>query len=245
MSSRDLDTEVQALEAELKSLGSEERAVNEKRYLKSPLEHYGVTVSAIRKTVKAFIRRHGPLPLDHLRRLVAELWQRPVHEPRMAAIMLLEDAAERMEPEDLDLVEEMLRECFAWAYVDNLSANVAGTLITRYPDRADELDRWAQDENFWLRRSALLALMLPLRRGEGDWERFTRYADAMLHEKEFFVRKAIGWVLREASKQAPDRVQVYLEDRIDRVSGLTLREGSKKLPEPVQGSLRSAHKAAS
>jgi len=62
------------------------------------------------------------------------------------------------------------------------------------------LDRCC-DDDFWLRRSAMLGLLRPLRAGGGDFERFARYADAMLEEKEFFVRKAIGWVLREVAKR--------------------------------------------
>jgi len=56
------------------------------------------------------------------------------------------------------------------------------------------LDRWAADEDFWVRRAALLSLLRPLRRGEGDFGRCARYADMMLAEREFFIRKAIGWV---------------------------------------------------
>jgi 3-methyladenine DNA glycosylase AlkD len=103
------------------------------------------------------------------------------------------------------------------------------------------LDRWACDDDFWLRRSALLALLLPLRRGEGDFGRFGRYADAMLEEKEFFIRKAIGWVLRETAKKKPARVVRWLLPRAARASGLTVREASKPLPLADRARLLAAH----
>ena len=78
--------------------------------------------------------------------------------------------------------------------------------MERYPQLGSVLDRWARDDNFWIRRSAMFALLKPSRRGEGDFERFAGYADAMLEEKEFFIRKAIGWVLRETAKKQPDLV---------------------------------------
>ena len=78
----------------------------------------------------------------------------------------------------------------------------------------------------------MLALLGPLRRGEGDFERFGRYADAMLDEKEFFIRKAIGWVLRETSKKRPDLVYEWIAPRTDRASGVTLREALKYLDPP-------------
>ena len=71
---------------------------------------------------------------------------------------------------------------------------------------------------------------MPLRQGGGDFARFGRYADAMLEEKEFFIRKAIGWVLRETAKQNPAIVIAWLLPRKTRASGLTLREACKNLP---------------
>ena len=92
------------------------------------------------------------------------------------------------------------------------------------------LDRWAVDGDFWMRRAALLSLLLPLRHRAGEFARFGRYADAMLEEKEVFIRKAIGWVLREESKRDPEAVFHWLLPRANRASGLTLREASKYLP---------------
>ena len=77
----------------------------------------------------------------------------------------------------------------------------------------------------------MLSLILELRSEDGDFELFAGFADGMLDEKEFFIRKSIGWVLREASKARPELVYDYLLNRIKRVSGLTLREGSKRLPK--------------
>ncbi len=94
-----------------------------------------------------------------------------------------------------------------------------------------------------MRRSALLALLLPLRRGEGDFERFSRYADAMLDEREFFIRKAIGWVLREASKKQPDRVYAWLEPRAGRASGITVREAVKYLSEAQRETIMAAYRS--
>ena len=102
------------------------------------------------------------------------------------------------------------------------------------------LDRWATDADFWIRRSALLALLGPLRRGEGDFDRFSRYADAMLDEKEFFIRKAIGWVLRETAKTRPELVFDWLLPRAKRASGVTVREAVKPLPETQRAAILAA-----
>jgi 3-methyladenine DNA glycosylase AlkD len=102
------------------------------------------------------------------------------------------------------------------------------------------LDRWAADGDLWVRRSALLGLLLPLRRGEGDFERLSRYADAMLDEREFFIRKAIGWVLRETARKQPERVYEWLSPRAGRASGVTLREAVKYLPAEQRTAILAA-----
>ena len=181
--------------------------------------------------MNAFARTQRGLEWADLLELVEAMWLRPVHELQMASIVLLEEYAGPLRPEDIGLIERMIRESKTWAYVDNLAASVVGPLVEAHPELGAVLDRWAGDCDFWMRRSAMLALLLPLRAGKGDVERFFRYADSMLDEREFFIRKAIGWVLRETSKKRPEVVREYLASRIGRVSGLTLREGAKRLPE--------------
>ena len=65
----------------------------------------------------------------------------------------------------------------------------------------------------------------------------------MVEEKEFFIRKAIGWVLREVAKQRPELTYAFLAEHIERVSGLTLREGAKYLPAAQQAALRERYRA--
>ena len=103
------------------------------------------------------------------------------------------------------------------------------------------LDAWSRDEDLWLRRSTILAHLIGLRSGEGDWERFARYADQLLADREFFVRKAIGWVLRDAGRQDPERVAAWVAARTDRISGVALREAVKPLDPATAQALRAAY----
>ena len=150
----------------------------------------------------------------------------------MAAVMLLELDARLLGAEDLELIESMIRGSLTWAYVDDLAGHVAGSLLIKYPELASRIDAWAVDADFWIRRSALLAQLLPLKQGAA-FDTFAAYADAMLEEKEFFIRKAIGWVLRETSKRRPEEVYRWVLPRAGRASGVTLREAVKYL-EPAQ-----------
>jgi 3-methyladenine DNA glycosylase AlkD len=237
-----VDTEALAeeIDSELRSGGTPERAEKEKAYLKSELQHYGTSVPATRAAVKAIARQHPDLTHDQLIALVDELWAGPVHERRMACVELLDLYGDRLGPGDTVVLERLLRESGTWALVDGLAASVLGRLVERSPEMGAVLDRWATDGDFWLRRSALLALLVPLRQGRGDFDRFGRYADAMLHEREFFIRKAIGWVLRDTGRKRPDLVYQWLLPRAPQASGVTVREAVKPLSAAQRAAILAA-----
>lgn len=220
---------VSVVDDELRSSVVPERAERERAYLKSDLEHYGVPVPAVRAVAKGVRARHPDLGHDDLLALVTALWEVPTHERRLLAVELLVLYPLLLEPADLVWIERLLREARTWALVDPLAASVVGPLVERRPEAADVLDRWAADQDFWVRRAALLALLVPLRRGRGDFERLARYADAMLDEQEPFIRKAIGWVLRETARKRPAMVYDWLLPRAARASGVTVHEAVKPL----------------
>jgi 3-methyladenine DNA glycosylase AlkD len=236
----DIAALAEAIDTELQAGGGPERAENERAYLKSALHHYGASVPSIRAVAKATARRHPDLPHDQLVALVEALWAEPVHERRMVCVELLDVYCDRLGPPDAALLERFLCESRTWALVDGLAATVVGRLVERYPELTAVLDRWAADRDLWLRRSAMLALLIPLRQGRGDFDRFGRYADAMLDEGEFFVRKAIGWVLRDTGRKRPDLVYEWLLPRAARASGVTIREAVKPLTEGQRAAIVAA-----
>ncbi len=208
--------------------------------------HYGASMPAIRRVVRSFLAGRPDLDHDDLIDLVERLWVLGVHEARMAAVELLVDRVRLLGPRDLPLLERWLRESRTWALVDPLAIQVVGVLIEAHPALSSVLTDWASDTDHWIRRSALLAHLLPMRRGDpAVFERFTSLADGMLEEREFFIRKAIGWVLRERAKRCPDEVFAWLLERRARASGLTLREASKGLPEAQRAQLWPQRQAGS
>jgi 3-methyladenine DNA glycosylase AlkD len=200
--------------------------VREQQYLKSDLTFLGATLPDIRRVVKDATADVALDPKETTD-VATDLWNQPVFEYRMGAVILLERHAAQLRPRDLPLIERFIRESRTWALVDGLAANVVGDLATRFRIRR-QLDRWSRDDDFWVRRASLLAEMRPLKNG-APFESFGLRADAMLDEKEFFIRKAIGWVLREASKTRPDEVFAWIAPRTDRASGVTMRETVKYL----------------
>jgi 3-methyladenine DNA glycosylase AlkD len=206
---------VREIDEELRGRGTPDRAMHDKTYLKSELEHYGASVPAIRAVAKGIASKYPPPSHDEVITLANAHWATPVHERRLATVELLGLYGDTLGPADGPVVEQLLREAGTWALVDGLAIHVVGRL-----------------------RSALL---VPLRRGEGDFERFSRYADVMIDDKEFRIRKAIGWVLRDTAKKCPDLAYRWLLPRASRASGVTIREAVKPLSAQQREALLAAH----
>ncbi len=241
----DVAAVVAGLDRRLRADGRPDRAEHEAAYLHSDLVHYGTSVPATRAAVRAVLAAEPSMEHDGLLELAALLWDgpagRPVHERRLAAALALTQRPSWIGLGDVPQIERMIGESRTWALVDVLAGDLLGPVFDLAPDQAAVtgiLDRWAVADDFWLRRSALLVHQRPLRAGGGDWERFARYADAMLEEREFFIRKAIGWVLREASKQRPQLVFEWLRPRAGAASSVTVNEAVKYLSPSQRSQIR-------
>jgi 3-methyladenine DNA glycosylase AlkD len=218
---------VGALDARLREVGTPRRAEGEKRYLKSDLEFTGAMVRDVRAAVRELVPRMGH---DELVAMATELWAVPIFERRQAAVFLLARDARVLSAEDLPVIERLGRESRTWALLDYLAVDVLGPMVEANPDGLrTNLDRWSTDPDFWVRRGSLLAELRPIR-GGAPMDRFLARAERMLEEREFFIRKAIGWVLREAGKRRPADVAAWLAPRTHRASGVTMREAVKYLP---------------
>lgn len=231
-----IDLHIQALDTALKALGTPERAIRQKAYLKSPLTFYGVGVPLIRQAARLYHRENPKLPNDTLIRTAAVMWWTGVFEMRSLAIALLETYVRQLTPAELSLVLDLVRDSQTWAHVDWL-VKVLEPLLAKEPNRADILRQWAKDDNFWVRRTALLVMIPSLQQDPAAFALFEELAVPMLPEKEFFIRKAIGWVLRDVSKKQPEPVYRFLSAHRAAVSGLTLREGAKYLSPAKRKSL--------
>jgi 3-methyladenine DNA glycosylase AlkD len=232
------------IEARLRDVGTAKRAAGERAYLKSDLEFVGATVWQTSAVVEAALDEQPVRTHDEAVALAEALWAVPIHERRSAAVMVLERNVGLLTSADLPLIERLLRESRTWALVDELAGDVVARLLVADPDGVSPtLDRWSTDADFWIRRAALLGHLRRIRAG-GELARFARYADAMLDEREFFIRKAIGWVLREAGKRRPDEVAAWLGPRTHRASGVTMREAVKYLPVADRDRLMAANRSS-
>jgi len=228
----------------LRRAGSAARAIGEKAYLKSDLRFWGTGQDAIRAAVREYCDAHPDLTRRDLRAIAETLYATDVHELRAAAIGVLERDREALDDRDIPWLIVLVRKSKSWAYVDWIAPKIIGDVIIRDPRTRKRLSVWAKDDDFWVRRTALLAEHDALRAGAGDFALWSRLAASMLDEREFFIRKAIGWVLREVSKKRPELTYAFLRKHRDRVSRLSLLEGAKYLPASKRKALGLPEEAA-
>jgi 3-methyladenine DNA glycosylase AlkD len=221
----------------LRPAGSPARARAEKAYLKSDLRFWGTGQERIRAAVREYDVAHPDLSRAELRAVAETLYATDVHELHASAIGVLEQDRVALIDPDLPWLIALVRRSKTWAYVDWIAPKVIGDVIARDPRSRKRLAAWARDDDLWVRRAALLAEHDALRAGAGDFALWSRLAASMLDEREFFIRKAIGWVLREVSKKRPALTYEFLRTHGGRVSRLSLQEGAKYLAPPQREAL--------
>jgi len=141
--------------------GSEFRAEADAERIGGGLRFYGASVGAIRGTVRDAGRRHPGLTHDEVTALAAELWEEPVYERRLAAIVLLQGQVRMLRGNDLTRIEQFLRDARIGELVDPLAADVVRPLLDRLEGAEAErarriIERWATDPDPMLRRAAAL-----------------------------------------------------------------------------------------
>jgi 3-methyladenine DNA glycosylase AlkD len=203
------------VDAALQRESSWERAEAWEAQLGNGLSYYGASVGAVRGTIRDAGRRYPKLSHDEITALSSELWAVPVFERRLAAVVLLQTNLRLLDNSDLTRLEGFVRSARLPALVDPLAVDVIGPMIEGLDAsrrvRADAvLDRWAEDDDVWLRRAVLLSPLRVLRKGGGDWDRFARRAKILLEQSHGaaadgdVVREAVALVLAEVAKTRPE-----------------------------------------
>jgi len=189
----------------------------------------GVRKDVLEDLYRELKARFRPADEAELLAQMDALWGPPWREPKYAAIEHARAFEKKLlTPAALPLLERMIREGAWWDLVDGLAAWLVGPLyLRRRGEVRPTLDRWRDDADFWLRRSVLLAHLK--HKDQTDARALFADVEALMHEKEFFIRKAIGWVLRDYSYVAPDQVKGFLLAHRGELSGLSFREGARQL----------------
>lgn len=202
-------------------------------YMKSAMPYHGIATPLRRELTAAAVRAH-PLPdAATLADAMRTLWRDAKHrEERYAALELARVGvhARLFDVSLLPVYEEMLVTGAWWDYCDDISGTALARLLHEQPRTMKPLlKRWARGGDLWLRRAAMLCQ----RRLKDGFDAVLFY-DCILPSigtgrfaNEFFIRKGIGWALRERSYTVPDEVMAFLREYDAQLSPLTKREAMK------------------
>jgi len=193
--------------------------------MKSAMPFLGVRVPEVRRLTREAAR--GVADADELRVAALELWRGAAHrEERYAAQALMALRPLRGRLDMLDVHEEMIRTGAWWDHVDEVAHRLADLLDAHPGELAVELRVWADDEDFWIRRAAIIAQLQ--RRDTTDRALLADAIEPNIADPEFFIRKAIGWALRDFARADPDWVRAFVAAH-PALSPLSRREALKHL----------------
>ncbi len=229
---------VELVKRSLAPLAGKARAAQMRAYLRNQFTFLGIQ-APVRQRAVSSLPKHSMLAADVIRTATL-LWEEPEREYRYTAVDLLDRNAKLLCLEDLDAIRVFVQTDSWWETVDGL-AGVVGRILRAEKSKGIEaqrvMDSWVVDPDFWVRRVAMIHQLGW--RMETDTERLFGYAEVLAHEKEFFIRKAVGWALRDFSRWNPEAIRRYMRKKGRIFSSLTFREATKRLSIS-----RSAHRSA-
>lgn len=215
------------LDERLRPAADPERAAGMAAYMKNQFEFLGLPAPMVQKLARE-AQSGLPRPTEEqLRTIALELWSRPEREYQYVACSYLNRHVEVPGADFLSTVRELVTTKSWWDTVDPLATRLTGGLVKRHRSLVPVMDEWASDDNKWLIRVAILH---QLHYGaDTDEERLFAYCAAQAGHRDFFVRKAIGWALRQYARTAPHEVRSFVESHRSLLSGLSVREATKHL----------------
>jgi 3-methyladenine DNA glycosylase AlkD len=164
---------------------------------------------------------------DDLRAAALACWALPEREYQYFACDWLRRNASTCSPAFLDTTRTLITTKSWWDTVDALADHVVGAVVARHPETVRTMDGWLAGDNLWLTRTAILHQLAYADRTDRD--RLFRYCLARAGHPDFFIRKAIGWALRQYAKTEPDAVRRFVGAHRAQLSPLSVREALKNL----------------
>lgn len=215
------------IQTTLRQNADREAAVPMTAYMKNLFPYLGIRNEKRKGLLKPIWIKHGVEIKTDYRNIALELWKLPEREFHYCAMeILFKEIKNRYEKDDIDLIEKLLTTHSWWDSVDFLAKHMLGNYLLAFPDEIPKVvKRFSDSENMWLNRSAILFQLGY--KSKTDEKLLFEECRKHASNKEFFIRKAIGWALREYAKTNPEAVVEFVFK--NRLSPLSEREALKNL----------------
>jgi 3-methyladenine DNA glycosylase AlkD len=222
------DALVKHVQKRFRALADAEKAPAMMAYMKTDMPFYGIQKPDRVPVYKEIKKQFVPESQKEYEECVLALWRLPHREEKYAALDYAQQFKDFKNHRSLPLYERLVREGAWWDFVDVIAIVLVGdALMSERAKVRKDMDRFVKDKDMWIRRTALLCQNH--HKKETDQEQLFDYCARLSHEKEFFIRKAIGWALREYSYTSPKSVMNFLKANKNNLSVLSYREGAKGL----------------
>lgn len=217
---------LQPLQASFRRYAGRDNAAAMRAYMKDRFPFFGIKAPERRALQQEHMARYGMPGIPELSAIARSAFAQPERELHYAAVDLLVKRAKKLGPEHLPLLEELVTTKSWWDTVDALAVHGVGAVLKNHPAAIEAWnERWIQSDNLWLNRTAILF--------QNRWKQDTDQAllftniDRHAAHTDFFIRKAIGWALRELGKSDPGAVLEFVRSR--KLSPLSEREAVRNL----------------
>lgn len=216
------------LDKALKGAADPQKAAGMEAYMKGIQPYLGVTAPVIKPLEREAARLFVPTTPEEYRTGVRTVFAGRYREYRHVAMELAQRWKPFIGPPMVPLYEEMIRAGAWWDVVDEMAARLVGKVYLDHRKAMEPvLEKWISDDDMWIRRTVLLSQLK--HKKHTDAARLFRWCLALAHEKEFFIRKAIGWTLREYARTDPAAVRSFVRKNAEALSPLSVREATKHL----------------
>jgi len=218
---------VAELRTALAPLANADRAPQMAAYMKDHFAYFGIKAAPRRQAQRTLVNALKSATGDELIEFALACWAEPEREIQYTGSDALRKHVALLDDGHLPALKTLIVSKSWWDTVDSLAVHTVGPVVARHPDLTATMDAWIDDENFWLARTAILYQLSYKERTDAD--RLFGYVDRRAADTEFFIRKALGWALRQYARTDPDGVRTFVTEREGQLSGLTKREALKHL----------------
>lgn len=205
-----------------------DRATGMEAYQRHQFQFFGLQANLRRELQKQWIEAHGkPIIQENLMAICIELFRVPQRECQYTAVdLLVKFGPKQLTPDDLPALETFITTRSWWDTVDLLATSVIGPLLKNRPDVHQAVtQRWIDSGNLWLQRTAILFQLKY--KMDTDHELLKHVIAQLLPNRDFFIRKAIGWALRQYARENAEWVRQTLDEL--HIEGLSRREALKNI----------------
>jgi len=198
------------------------------KYMRHLFPFFGIKkpqrVTLTKETINLFSKTANE---NDILKTAKALWNKKEREFHYLAMDLLHKNKKKLTISSFKTIEWMLLQNQWWESVDGLSSNAISPLVEKFPELKSEMKRFSEHKNFWLQRVAIIH-QLPYKH---NTDQAFLFGVCLKHagQSEFFIRKAIGWALRQYARTTPKEVDLFIKTHRGRLSPLSIREASKYL----------------